>query len=103
MSRVLIVPMAAMVQTAGSLGRAITLAQALESKGHIVSLCVASDVNHDRAFSMLFVYMILIIILTSKVLFSVFAGNHLLFSKKGYSFSALAFDRKLHVLSSFFP
>ena len=42
MSRVLIVPMAAMVQTAGSLGRAITLAQALESKGNIVSLCVAS-------------------------------------------------------------
>ena len=32
MSRVLIVPMAAMAQTAGILGRAITLAQALESK-----------------------------------------------------------------------
>ena len=51
MSRVLIVPMAAMAQTAGSLGRAITLAQALESKGHIVSLCVASDVNHDKPTS----------------------------------------------------
>lgn len=51
MSRVLIVPMAAMAQTAGSLGRAITLAQALESKGHIVSLCVAFDVNHDKPTS----------------------------------------------------
>ena len=45
----------------------------------------------------------LMIILTSKVLFSVFAGYHLLFSKKGYSFSALAFDRKLRVLFSFSP
>ena len=48
MSRVLIVPMAAMVQTAGSLGRAITLAQAVESKGHIVSLCVASYLDKQR-------------------------------------------------------
>ena len=48
MSRVLIVPMAAMAQTAGSLSRAVTLGRTLESKGHTVALCVASDVNHTK-------------------------------------------------------
>lgn len=48
MSRVLIVPMAAMAQTAGSLSRAFTLGKALESVEHEVALCVASDVNHTK-------------------------------------------------------
>lgn len=48
MSRVLIVPMAAMAQTAGSMSRAVTLGRTLESQGHTVALCVASDVNHTK-------------------------------------------------------
>ena len=52
MSRVLIVPMAAMAQTAGSLGRAVTLGNTLESLGHTVALCAASDLNHTAPTSL---------------------------------------------------
>ena len=52
MSRVLIVPMAAMAQTAGSMSRAVTLGRTLESQGHTVALCVASDVNHTKPTSL---------------------------------------------------
>ena len=52
MSRVLIVPMAAMAQTAGSMSRAVTLGRTLESQGHTVALCVASDLNHTKPTSL---------------------------------------------------
>lgn len=52
MSRVLIVPMAAMAQTAGSLGRAVALGNTLERLGHTVALCVASDINHTEPTSL---------------------------------------------------
>ena len=47
MKRILLVPMAAMAETAGSFARVRQLAKALLAAGHEVAVCCARDVNYS--------------------------------------------------------
>lgn len=46
--RVLITPMAAMVETSGPFSRTVSLCHKLIEKGHSVALCAAEDLNYHR-------------------------------------------------------
>ena len=48
MSRVLIVPMGAMAETAGSIQRSFILGKALKDEGHEVGICLCKDPNYRK-------------------------------------------------------